>query len=118
MTRITRPTRTLAAQPDLDQLRRQAKELLAAFVAGNAEASAEVHTHYRDARAATFALHDAQLVIARAYGFDSWPALKAHVDGLTARQFIAAARDNDLEKVAAMLTSRPESCERAMVVRR
>lgn len=107
MTRITRPTRTLAAQPDLDQLRRQAKELLAAFVAGNADASAEVHTHYRDARAATFALHDAQLVIARAYGFDSWPALKAYVDGLAAKQFISAARDDDLERVAAMLTSRP-----------
>jgi len=108
MTRITRPTRTLAAQPDLDQLRRQAKELLAAFVAGNAEASAEVHTHYRDATAGTFALHDAQLVLARAYGFDSWPALKAYVDGLAAKEFISAARGNDLEKVAAMLTSRPD----------
>ena len=71
------PTRTLRERPDLDQLRRQAKELLAAFAAGNAEAVAEVNAHYRDANAATFALHDAQLVLARGYGFDSWPKLNA-----------------------------------------
>ena len=108
MTRITRATRTLSAQPDLEQLRRQAKDLLDAFCSGDAEASAEVHTHYRDARPETFALHDAQLVIARAYGFDSWPQLKAHVGGLTAKQFISAAGDNDVEKVTAMLKSRPD----------
>ena len=36
------------------------------------------------ADAATFALHDAQLVLARAYGFESWPKLKAFVDGASA----------------------------------
>jgi hypothetical protein len=108
VTRITRPTRILAVQPDLEQLRRQAKELLEAFASGNAAVSAEVHTHYRDARPETFALHDAQLVIARAYGFDSWPRLKAHVEGLTAKQFISAVRDNDVEAVTAMLKSRPD----------
>src|SRR6516225_5206715 len=34
MVRKTPPTRTLSERPDLDQLRRQAKELLAAFVDG------------------------------------------------------------------------------------
>jgi hypothetical protein len=29
-------------------------------------------------------LHDAQLVLARSYGFESWPKLKAAVDGVTA----------------------------------
>lgn len=108
MTRVTRPTRILPVQPDLEQLRRQAKELLEAFASGNAAVSAEVRTHYRGARPETFALHDAQLVIARAYGFDSWPRLKAHVEGLTARQFISAVRDNDAETVTAMLKSRPD----------
>jgi hypothetical protein len=61
----TRPPRILRERPDLDQLRRQAKELLAAFVAGEAEAVAEVNAHYRNADAAAFALHDAQLVLAR-----------------------------------------------------
>ena len=48
-------------------------------------AIAEVHAHYRGAESTTFALHDAQLVLARAYGFDSWPKLKAYVDGATGR---------------------------------
>jgi ankyrin repeat protein len=63
--------------PDLEQLKRQAKELLRRFLAGEAEATAEVNAHYRVAAADVFALHHAQLVIARAYGFESWPKLKA-----------------------------------------
>ena len=71
------PTRKLREHPDLDQLKRQAKELLDAFSAGDTAAVAEVKAHYHDANPFTFALHDAQLVLARAYGFDSWPKLKA-----------------------------------------
>ena len=41
------PSRTLAARPDLDQIKRQAKELLAAFRAGNADAIAEARARYR-----------------------------------------------------------------------
>jgi ankyrin repeat protein len=108
VTRISRPTRTLPEQPDIDQLRRQAKELLEGFLSGNAEASAEIEAHYWGATPRTFALHDAQLVIARAYGFDSWPKLKAHVDGVTAKRFIAAARMNDLQQVAVMLKARAD----------
>jgi hypothetical protein len=62
------PTRKLRERPDLDQLKRQAKELLDNYRAGSAEAVAEVNALYLDANASTFALHDAQLVIARAYG--------------------------------------------------
>jgi ankyrin repeat protein len=102
------PTRTLRERPDLDQLRRQAKELLAAFVAGNPEAVAEVSAHYRDADAATFALHDAQLVLARSYGFDSWPKLKAYVDGVSVGRLADAVRAGDIPQVRAMLNARPE----------
>ena len=77
------PTRVLPKHPDLDQLKRQAKELLEAFRAGETDAVGEVNAHYRDANPATFALHDAQLVLARSYGFDSWPKLRARVDGVT-----------------------------------
>ena len=66
MTSQSLPTRTLPPRPDLEQLKRQAKELLASFVSGEAAAVAEVTAHYRDADPATFALHDAQLVLARA----------------------------------------------------
>ena len=80
------PTRTLRDRPDLAQLKRQAKELLQAFAAGEADAAAEVNAHYQGANPASFALHDAQLVLARSYGFDSWPKLKAFVDGVTVRR--------------------------------
>lgn len=102
------PTRTLREQPDLDQLKRQAKELLEAVRTGESDAAAEVHVHYHDAEAATFALHDAQLVLARAYGFDSWPKLKAYVDGVTVTRLAEAVRAGDLEQVRAMLKVRPE----------
>jgi hypothetical protein len=38
------------------------------FVSGEADAVAEVHAHYRDADPASFALHPAQLVLARSAG--------------------------------------------------
>src|SRR5262245_61894060 len=96
------PTRSLRAHPDLQQLRRQAKELLQAFISGEENAVAEVKAHYRDADPATFALHDAQLVLARAYGFESWPKLKAHVDGATVKRLIDAVCADDLKQVRAM----------------
>ena len=102
------PTRSLRQHPHLDQLKRQAKELLAAFKNGQSEAMAEVQTHYREADASTFSLHDAQLVIARAYGFDSWPKLKAFVDGATVTRLGEAVRAGDLATVRSMLTARPE----------
>lgn len=102
------PTRTLRDKPDLAQLKRQAKELLQAFAAGGADAVAEVDAHYRDAHPATFALHDAQLVLARAHGFESWPRLKAFVDGVTVRVLCDAVRAGDLDGVRAMLAVRPE----------
>ena len=108
MTARPLPVRTLAERPDLEQLKRQAKELLQAFRAGDAGALAEVNAHYHAADAATFALHDAQLVLARAYGFDSWPKLKAYVDGVTVRRLIDAVRGNDAAQVRAMLKARPE----------
>ena len=77
MTRGIPPTRTVREHPDLEQLRRQAKELLKAYRAGEAGAVAEVNAHYRDADRAGFALHDAQLVLARSYGASSWPQLAA-----------------------------------------
>ena len=108
MPRNAPPTRTLRDRPDLDQLKRQAKELLDAFRAGHPEATKEVHAHYRQADPSTFALHDAQLVMARAHGFDSWPKLKAFVDGITVRRLVEAVRNGDLDTVRSMVTARPE----------
>jgi len=75
------PTRVLPKHPDLDQLKRQAKELLNAVRAGDPEAVSEAAARYPGADPQKFALHDAQLVLARAYGFQSWPRLKAFMSG-------------------------------------
>jgi len=102
------PTRSLPKRPDLNQLKRQAKELLEALAAGDPEAVAEVNALYHGADRAEFALHDAQLVLARAYGFESWPKLKAHVDGVTIKRLIEVVRAGNVEEARAMLKVRPE----------
>ena len=100
------PTRKLREHPDLAQLKRQAKELLDAFSAGDDAAGAEIKAHYHGASPLTFRLHDAQLVLARAYGFDSWPKLKAFVDGVTVKRFEEVARNGDIAQLRAMLKQR------------
>lgn len=102
------PTRVLRDHPDLGQLRRQARELLDAFRAADPAAVSEVSTYYREADPAAFALHDAQLVLARAHGFDSWPKLKAYVDGVTVKRLVEAVQAGDSEAVRAVLRVRPE----------
>jgi hypothetical protein len=106
------PARKLPERPDLDQLKRQAKELRDGFVAGESGAVAEVLAYYRDSDPSRFALHDAQLVLARAYGFDSWPKLKACVDGVTATRLHDAVEKGDLDAVRDVLRRRPEIVNR------
>lgn len=100
--------RKLRPNPDIDQLKRQAKELLDAYRGGEPDAIAEVNTHYRGADRPDFALHHAQLVIARSYGFDSWPRLKAYVDGVNLKRLVEHVRAGDLEAAEALLSARPE----------
>jgi ankyrin repeat protein len=102
------PTRRMRQHPDLEQLKRQAKELLTAFKAGDPSATREISQHYDNPQAAVFALHDAQLVLARSYGFDSWPKLKAYVDGITIRRLVEAVKTGDIAVVRIILKARPE----------
>ena len=102
------PTRQLPGRPDLGQLKRQAKELLDAFRSGEAGAVAEVNLFYERAHAATFALHDAQLVLARSYGYASWRKLKAFVDGIDVGRWMEAARAVNAGAMRALLSSRPD----------
>jgi ankyrin repeat protein len=106
------PARHLPERPDLDQLKRQARELLAGFAAGESNAVAEVRQYYHGAPVDTFALHDAQLVLARAYGFDSWPKLKARVDGVTIGRLHDAVEQGDADAVRNLLQRRPELVNR------
>ena len=66
-------------RPDFNQFKRQAKELLKAYRAGDANAVAEVQRHEQAPHPSAFAFHDAQRVLARSYGFPSWQKLKSYV---------------------------------------
>lgn len=59
-------SRTLPARPNLEYLKKEAKDHLD-----------ELRRSRSDAQ-----LSDAQFALARGYGFDSWPKLKAHVEAL------------------------------------
>jgi ATP-dependent protease La (Lon)-like substrate-binding protein len=60
---------------NLEQLRKRAKELVAAVAAGDIEAIAFVRTHHPTWSGGAFQLSDAQWAIARSHGEASWPAL-------------------------------------------
>ena len=82
--------RALSARINLEQSRKQAKDLVKAFKAGDPEALDRIrwnHPRFRgltDAhiQARQFALADAQLVIARLHYVESWPKLLEHIDAL------------------------------------
>jgi ankyrin repeat protein len=97
----------LPDQPNLEQLRKQAKELLKAYLSGDPAAIAEVRQVERNP-GPDFALSDAQRVLARAYGFQSWPKLKSFVDGVNIANFAAAVQEGNIGRVRSMLASRPE----------
>ena len=124
---------SLPSRPSLDQLRKQAKDLLAAWRAGDAEALSWLREHHPEHAQATAAdpadslrLADAQLVTARRYGFASWPRLKSEVElmGLAfderARRFVRAAADassgtDEPFRLAKRLLERDPSLARADV---
>jgi hypothetical protein len=76
----------LPASPSLEQLRKQAKEFRDGVRTGHAKfvnVVRELHPRLADAATAgwaAFSLADAQLVVARWYGFASWRRLREHLD--------------------------------------
>jgi ankyrin repeat protein len=83
------PIGELPAEPSLEHLRNQAKALRRRLLAGDSAALALVREFHprlpgADVQAlAAVTLADAQLVIARQYGFGSWPSLRRHVAVVT-----------------------------------
>jgi hypothetical protein len=100
-------TRHLPERLSLEQLRKQAKDLLQSYRSGVSATVAEVSQFERNPDSAAFALSDAQRVIARSYGFASWPKLKAFVDGANIARFMDAVRAGDVAQVRSLLASRP-----------
>jgi HEAT repeats/HEAT repeat associated with sister chromatid cohesion len=84
--------RALPVSPSLEHLRSQAKDLLKAYRAHDPDATLRIETQLRHRPAiptdapGRFSLADALRVIAREYGFPSWPTLKAHVEAARSRR--------------------------------
>src|SRR6186997_1479294 len=106
----------LPANPDLEKQRKLAKSLARDFWRGEAEAIARVTAlHPKPPATDTFSLSDAQLVVARGYGFASWAKLKHKIDGLTktpVELFVAAVKAGDVDGVRDLLTAHPDIATR------
>jgi hypothetical protein len=84
---------TLPPSPDLDQLKKQARELLRAFRVGDPEAERRVRAqlpHRTIAAGEALRLTQTLLVLAREYGFASWPKLKAAITTIRQERHDAA----------------------------
>jgi hypothetical protein len=79
-------TSHLPTHPSLEQLRKQAKELLREYHAGNTAAADRfrgISPRLADSsQTKDVTLADAQFVLAREYGFESWARLKQHIEVL------------------------------------
>ena len=84
----------LPAHPNLEHLKNEAKRRLKTM---RAESPA-------------MRLSEAQLLVARSYGFPSWRKLKSHIDALndSRLQLVNAVRDGDLETMRKILDIHPE----------
>jgi hypothetical protein len=106
-------SRSLPARPSLESLRKQAKKLARASAAGDAAAVARARAHLPRVDL-PLTQRNAQLVIAREYGFAGWQDLTAEVTkrlgrGLewAAAQARRAIHDNAIERLEQLLAEHP-----------
>src|SRR5260221_13439435 len=103
-------SRELPAKANLEHLKEQAKDLLRKIREGDAVAIERVRSNVSFSAPASVKLADAQHVIAREYGFASWPKLKEHVESLAldpAGMLSAAVCSSDADKTARVLENYP-----------
>jgi Ankyrin repeat len=109
-------SRGLPERPHLDVPRREARELLDQWRDGQPEALERIrgrHPKYHDADRSTLTtarlrLSDAQLVVAREYGFTSWSALKHRIElSAVADKLERAIHQDDRATVVRILRAHP-----------
>ena len=105
--------KSLPERPSLESLRKQAKKLARDVGAGDADALARARTHLPNVDP-PLTQRNAQLVIAREYGFTGWQDLTAEVSKRlgqgpqwAAAQAKRAIHDNDLEGLKQLLAEWP-----------
>lgn len=107
MNTLPTPRWRILGPTNLDQLKMRAKEVRRDYAAGQDEASALFETFHPDPPGPdSVRLADAQLVLARAHDYPSWPRLKQAVE-----LFNAICAD-DAEAVLTMVRRRPALCHR------
>ena len=120
--------RSLPPRPDPESDRKRAKSLRKGHAAAAPQALERIAVHHPRLRgkapaevaAAPFKLADAQLVVAREYGINSWPRLIALIDFLRedhARRealFLAAAVDDRPKPAADMLAHAPQLADASL----
>src|SRR5919197_4928319 len=106
-------SKSLPPRPSLESLRKQAKKLAHDIAAGDAAAIARVRTHLPNVDL-PLTQRNAQLVIAREYGYAGWQDLTAEVSKRLGRGLewaVEQARhvihDNDVEALKQLLADHP-----------
>ena len=103
----------LPARPSLESLRKQAKKLARDTASGDADAIARVQLHAPKVHL-PLTQRNAQLVVAREYGYDGWQELTAEVSkrlGTALEWATSQARraihDDDVERLTQLLADHP-----------
>ncbi len=107
------PSKFLPSRPSLESIRKQAKKLVRQFAAGDPDTLARVHAQL-PALILPLTLRDAQIVLAREYGFAGWQDLRAEVIRLEDQTLDGAAAEaeraihgNNVERLAQLIQEYP-----------
>jgi ankyrin repeat protein len=104
--------RPLPSNPNLDKQRKLAKALARDYWRGDPEATERVCAlHPKPPAPEDFVLSDAQLVIAREYGFAGWPQMKRKIESLIkspTELFKDAVEAGEVDRVRQLLQSHPD----------
>src|SRR5262245_10649948 len=104
--------KSLPERPSLDSLRKQAKKLARDVAAGDPAAIARVRAHLPRVEP-SLSQRNAQLVVAREYGYPGWQDLIAEVHkrlgslDWAATQAHRAIHNNDVERLKQLLAEQP-----------
>ncbi|HEY6060198.1 MAG TPA: ankyrin repeat domain-containing protein, partial [Gemmatimonadales bacterium] len=106
-------TRRLPDRPNLDHLKKQAKQLLRGLETRNPQAIERYRAVLSRPAPDDPSLADAQHALALEYGFTSWPKLKAHVESIgpagdPVAVLVAAIKANDTNAARRALQDHPE----------
>jgi len=106
-------SRILPPRPNLEHLKAQAKVLLRSLEEGSSDAIQRHRAFASTTLSSSPKLADAQFVIAREYGFASWPKLKAHVEAGTlgvdpVQALVAAVKSENVSEVRQLLEDYPD----------